>query len=92
MPPKRRAGDRGWIKIVGWLACTALAVSLTYTFIKALTEGPQEVDPLFFGMQTLASSLFLVYSLKLRNTVFVAANTVAVLNAVGTLIVAAVGR
>ena len=92
MPPKRRAGDRGWVMVVGWVACAALAASLTYTFARALSQGPEEVDPLFFGMQTLASLLFLVYSLKLRNRVFVAANSVAVLNAVGTLVVALAGK
>lgn len=86
MPPKRRAADRGWVKIVGWVACMALAASLTYTFVRALTQGPDEVDPVFFAMQTLASTLFLVYSVRLRNGIFIAANTVAVLNAAGTLL------
>ncbi|HET6231672.1 MAG TPA: hypothetical protein VFE05_16480 [Longimicrobiaceae bacterium] len=89
MPPSRRAGDRGWIKWVGWAACLALAGSLTYTFVSALTGKGSEVDPLFFGMQSVASLLFLVYSVKLRNRIFVAANSVAVLNALGTLVVAA---
>jgi lipid-A-disaccharide synthase-like uncharacterized protein len=88
MPPNRRASDRLGVKIVGWVACLALAASLTYTFVKALAEGPGQVDPLFFGMQTLASLLFLVYSLRLRNRIFVAANSVALLNAIGTLVVA----
>ena len=88
MPPNRRASDRLGVKIVGWVACFALAASLTYTFVKALTEGPGQVDPLFFAMQTLASLLFLVYSLRLGNRIFVAANSVALLNAVGTLVVA----
>ena len=90
--PSRRASDRMGVKVVGWIACVALAASLTYTFVKALTEGPGEVDPLFFGMQTLASLLFLVYSLRMRNPVFVAANCVALANAAGTLGVAATGR
>jgi lipid-A-disaccharide synthase-like uncharacterized protein len=85
MPPRRRASDRRWVRGVGWAACLALAGSLTYTFVRALTEGPERVDPVFFGMQALASTLFLVYSIRLRNTVFIAANTVAVLNAAGTL-------
>jgi lipid-A-disaccharide synthase-like uncharacterized protein len=92
MPPKRRASDRGWVKGVGWVACIALAASLTYTFVRALIDGPQGVDPAFFAMQTLASTLFLVYSLRLRNAVFIAANTVAVLNALGTLAVALLAR
>ena len=87
MPPSRRASDKRWVKIVGWVACIALAASLTYTFVKALTEGPGEVDPVFFAMQTLASLLFLVYSLRLRNGIFVAANSVALANAIGTLVV-----
>lgn len=92
MPPKRRAADRGWVKVVGWVACIALAASLTYTFVSALTEGPGDVDPLFFGMQTVASTLFLVYSVRMRNRIFIAANTVAVLNAAGTLVLALASR
>ncbi|HEX2206580.1 MAG TPA: hypothetical protein VHG93_02800 [Longimicrobium sp.] len=92
MPPKRRAADRGWVKVVGWVACIALAVSLTYTFVSALTRGPDDIDPLFFALQTLASTLFLVYSVRLRNGIFIAANTVAVLNAAGTMVLALVSR
>lgn len=92
MPPQRRASDRRWVKMVGWVACIALAGSLTYTFIRALTDGPGDVDPVFFGMQAVASTLFLVYSIRLRNGIFIAANTVAVLNAVGTLAVALIAR
>ena len=92
MPPNRREADKGWVKIVGWVACIALATSLTYTFVSALTKGTQDVDPFFFAMQTVASTLFLVYSVRLRNRIFVAANTVAVLNAAGTLVVALVSR
>lgn len=73
---------------VGWVACFALAASLTYTFIRTLLDHAHEVDPLFFGLQTGASLLFLVYSLKLRNRVFIVANLVAVLNAAGTLLLA----
>lgn len=89
MPPKRRSSDRKSVQVIGWIACLALAGSLTYTFVRALTEGPDQVDPLFFGMQTLASLLFLVYSVRLKNRIFVAANAVALFNAVGTLVVAA---
>ncbi|HEX8272843.1 MAG TPA: hypothetical protein VF615_09330 [Longimicrobiaceae bacterium] len=92
MPPKRRASDRKSVQVLGWIACLALAGSLTYTFVRALTEGPDQVDPLFFGMQTLASLLFLVYSVRLKNRIFVAANAVALFNAVGTLVVAATAR
>ena len=92
MPPKRRASDKKWVQIVGWVACFALAGSLTYTFVRALSEGPEDIDPLFFGLQTLASLLFLVYSLRLRNRIFVAANTVALVNAIGTLVVSLAGR
>lgn len=76
------------MKVIGWIACLALAGSLTYTFVRALLEGPGGVDPLFFAMQTLASFLFLLYSLRLRNRIFVAANAVALANALGTLILA----
>ncbi|HEX8395143.1 MAG TPA: hypothetical protein VF665_22540 [Longimicrobium sp.] len=92
MPPTRRASDRGWVKMVGWAACLILAGSLTYTFIRALTDGPAGIDPWFFGAQTLASTLFLVYSLRLKNRIFIAANAVAVANALGTLAVALTGR
>lgn len=92
MPPQRRASDQRWVKVVGWMACIALAGSLTYTFVRALTQGPGEVDPLFFAMQSIASTLFLVYSVRLRNGIFIAANTVAVLNALGTLVVALLSR
>lgn len=92
MPPHRRASDTGWVKVVGWAACMVLAGSLTYTFVRALTQGPEGIDPLFFGLQTLASTLFLVYSLRLKNRIFVVANAVAVANAVGTLVVALTAR
>ncbi|HEU4561435.1 MAG TPA: hypothetical protein VFS20_26515 [Longimicrobium sp.] len=90
--PQRRESDRKGVKVIGWLACLLLAGSLTYTFVSALVNGPDEVDPLFFALQTLASLLFLVYSLRLKNTVFIAANCVALVNAVGTLVVAATGQ
>ena len=90
--PSRRASDRMGVKVVGWIACLSLAASLTYTFVKALTDGPEQVDPLFFALQSLASLLFLVYSLRLKNPVFVAANGIALANAAGTLVVAATAR
>ena len=88
MPPKRRAADKRWVQVMGWIGCLTLAGSLTYTFIKALTEGAGDIDPLFFGLQTVASFFFLLYSLRLKNRIFVAANCVALLNAVGTMVVA----
>ncbi|CAN5784206.1 hypothetical protein BH23GEM5_BH23GEM5_24000 [soil metagenome] len=91
MPPQRRASDKKSIQIVGWIACLTLAGSLTYTFVRSLVNGPEDIDPLFFALQTLASFLFLVYSVKLRNRIFVAANAVAMFNAIGTLVVVAVG-
>lgn len=92
MPPQRRASDKRWVKMVGWAACLALAGSLTYTFVRALVDGPGDVDPLFFALQSVASTLFLVYSLRLRNRIFIAANTVAVANALGTLVLALMAR
>jgi len=92
VPPRRRSSDRLAVRIIGWIACIALATSLTYTFVRALVEGPDAVDPLFFGLQTVASLLFLVYSVKLRNGVFIAANSVALINAVGTLVVGLMER
>ncbi len=88
MPQNRRASDRRWVKWVGWAACLALAGSLTYTFISALGSDAKPIDPIFFGLQVLASLLFLVYSIRLRSRIFVVANSVAVLNGLGTLIVA----
>jgi lipid-A-disaccharide synthase-like uncharacterized protein len=88
MPQNRRASDRRWVKLVGWAACLALAGSLTYTFISSLSSDSKPIDPVFFGMQVLASVLFLVYSIRLRSRIFVVANAVAVLNGLGTLIVA----
>lgn len=87
MAPNRRASDKQWVKVMGWIGCVTLAVSLTYTFITALTRGTEGIDPVFFGMQTVASLFFLVYSLRMRNRIFVAANCVALLNAIGTLVV-----
>jgi lipid-A-disaccharide synthase-like uncharacterized protein len=91
MPPKRRASDKLPVRILGWTACLVLAGSLTYTFVRSLAEGPDGVDPLFFGLQAMASFLFLLYSIRLKNRVFIAANAVAVVNAAGTLLVVALG-
>ena len=89
MPQKnRRASDVKWVKLVGWAACLALAASLTYTFISSLSSESKPIDPWFFGMQVTASLLFLVYSIRLRSRIFVVANSVAVLNGMGTLVVA----
>jgi lipid-A-disaccharide synthase-like uncharacterized protein len=74
--------------MVGWAACLALAGSLTYTFISSLSSESTPIDPVFFGMQVAASLLFLIYSIRLRSRIFVVANSVAVLNGLGTLIVA----
>jgi lipid-A-disaccharide synthase-like uncharacterized protein len=91
MPPRRRASDRPTVRAIGIIACLVLAGSLTYTFVRSLVDGPEGVDPLFFGLQATASLLFLLYSLRLRNRIFVAANAVALLNAAGTLAVVAFG-
>ena len=82
----RRLADAPSVKRVGWLACAALSVSLIYVFVRSLKEGTDEVDPWFLGLQVLASTLFLVYSMRLRNRVFVTANAVAILSAAGTLV------
>jgi lipid-A-disaccharide synthase-like uncharacterized protein len=92
MPPQRRASDKRWVKVVGWVACIALAGSLTYTFIRALSEGTSDIDPVFFALQAVASTLFLIYSVRLRNGIFIAANSVAVLNALGTLLLTLAAR
>ncbi|HYW09240.1 MAG TPA: hypothetical protein VE913_19935 [Longimicrobium sp.] len=88
MAPNRRASDQTWVKVTGWIGCITLAGSLTYTFVRALTQGAEGIDPLFFGLQTVASVFFLAYSIRTRNRIFVAANCVALLNALGTLWVA----
>lgn len=89
MPQKnRRASDVQWVKLVGWAACLALAGSLTYTFISSLSSESTPIDPVFFGMQVTASLLFLIYSIRMRSRIFVVANSVAVLNGIGTLVVA----
>ena len=87
MPPRRRASDKLAVRIIGWVACIALATSLSYTFVVSLVHGPHDVDPIFFGLQALASLLFLIYSIRLRNRVFIAANVIALLNAMGTILV-----
>jgi lipid-A-disaccharide synthase-like uncharacterized protein len=92
MAPNRRSSDQGWVKLIGWAACLVLAGSLTYTFVRALTQGTRGIDPLFFGLQSVASTLFLVYSLRMGNRIFIAANAVAVVNAVGTLVLAVTQR
>ena len=47
---------------------------------------------MFFALQSVASTLFLVYSVRLRNGIFIAANSVAVLNALGTLVLTLASR
>jgi lipid-A-disaccharide synthase-like uncharacterized protein len=86
MPPERRLADRQSVKLIGWVACIVLSGSLIYVFVRSLIDGPSEVDPVFLTLQTLASSLFLLYSLRVGNRVFVTANGVALLSAVGTLV------
>ena len=82
----RRDSDKASVKALGWLACLLLSGSLIYTFVRSAKEGTQDVDPWFFGLQTLASALFLLYSLRLKNRVFATANAVAIASAAGTLL------
>ena len=82
----RRVSDRTSVKVLGWVACLVLSGSLLYVFVRSMKEGTDEVDPWFFALQTLASTLFLLYALKLKNRVFVTANAVAIASAVGTLL------
>jgi len=84
--PERRSSDKASVKALGWMACTLLSGSLIYTFIRSAKEGTHNVDPVFFTLQTVASTLFLLYSLKLKNRVFVTANAVAIASAAGTLL------
>jgi lipid-A-disaccharide synthase-like uncharacterized protein len=86
MPPERRLADRQSVKLLGWLACMVLSGSLIYVFVRSLVEGPDGIDAVFLALQTLASSLFLVYSLRIKNRAFVTANGVALLSAAGTLV------
>lgn len=74
------------MKVLGWIACLVLSGSLVYVFLRSMKEGTDEVDPWFFAAQTIASTLFLVYALKLKNRVFVTANAVAIASALGTLL------
>ena len=73
-------------KAIGWMACLLLSGSLIYTFVKSVRDGGEKTDPWFFAAQTLASVLFLLYALKLKNRVFVTANAVAIASAAGTLL------
>lgn len=86
-PPQRREADRQPTQTLGWIACATLAASLSYVFIRTLATPREDVDPLFFGLQSLASLFFLIYSVRLGNRVFVTANVIALLNAAGTLAV-----
>lgn len=83
---QRRSSDRKSVVVLGWVACLVLSASLIYVFVRSLIDGPEEVDPIFLGLQTLASSLFLWYAIRLRNKVFMTANVVAIAAAVGTLV------
>ena len=83
---KRRFADRRSVEILGWVACLTLSVSLIYVFVRSMVKGPEEVDPVFMALQVTASTLFLIYSLRLRNKVFITANAVAIASAVGTLV------
>lgn len=83
---KRRASDTASTKALGWMACILLSGSLIYTFVRSAKEGTSDVDPVFFALQTIASTLFLLYSLRLKNRVFVTANAVAIACAAGTLL------
>jgi lipid-A-disaccharide synthase-like uncharacterized protein len=82
----RRVSDKKSVKALGWMACIVLSGSLIYTFIRSAKEGTQDVDPLFFTLQTLASTLFLLYSLRLKDRAFITANAVAIASAAGTLL------
>jgi hypothetical protein len=85
--PQRRDADQPPMQILGWIACLALAASLTYMFVRTLASPRESVDPLFFGLQSTASLFFLIYSIRLRNRVFITANAIALANALGTLAV-----
>lgn len=82
----RRAADKPTVKALGWAACLALSGSLIYTFVRSMAAGTREVDPLFFSLQTIASTLFLLYSLRLKDRAFITANGVAIASAAGTLL------
>jgi lipid-A-disaccharide synthase-like uncharacterized protein len=82
----RRSSDRKSVQMLGWAACLLLSGSLIYTFIRSAKDGGEKTDPWFFAAQTLASILFLLYSLKLKNRVFVTANAIAIASAAGTLL------
>lgn len=85
----RRLEDRTSVKVLGWVACIVLSGSLIYVFVRSLMAGTDEVDPIFLSLQSLASGLFLLYALRLRNRVFITANVVALASAAGTLLLMA---
>lgn len=82
----RRKADRTSVKLIGWIACLVLSASLVYVFVNSLKEGTDDVDPVFLALQVVASVLFLLYALRLKNRVFVTANLVAIASAAGTLV------
>jgi lipid-A-disaccharide synthase-like uncharacterized protein len=82
----RRKEDRKSVKVLGWIACIVLSGSLIYVFVRSLAQGTDEVDPVFLSLQSLASGLFLLYAVRLKNRVFITANVVALASAAGTLL------
>lgn len=75
--------------LVGWLSSAVLLATLARQVAKQWREGTSEgVSSWLFIGQTTASAGFTVYSLLVRNWVFVVTNALILVNAiVGVLIV-----
>lgn len=89
--PHRRKADRPAIRGLGWVACLVLAGSLIYVFVRTLLSDERQVDPLFLSLQSVASALFLAYSIRIGNKIFIAANAVALASAVGSVLLVVFG-
>lgn len=76
------------IELVGWLSSAVLLATLARQVTKQWREGTSEgVSSWLFVGQTTASAGFTVYSLLVRNWVFVVTNALILVNAlVGLLI------
>jgi uncharacterized protein with PQ loop repeat len=71
------------IDIIGWLASAVLIATLARQTVAQWTASePQGVSAWLFAGQITASLLFIVYSLLLRNTVFVVTNSLILLTAI----------
>ncbi|WP_174236122.1 hypothetical protein [Rhodanobacter sp. L36] len=69
--------------IIGWLASAILIVTLLWqVWTQAKTHSDKGVSRWLFAGQISASVLFLLYSLRVHNGVFVVSNAVILLTAI----------